>query len=125
MGRYMIVVLRDRYKTETFIEETNKHLIQQFGAPAGVHFVSRQFVQGEADYINTDPKGLKQIPHFSRPVTPETLSNCFFWYRIGEFHAKINSLEQKQALAAIAISKWITQTKGRFIAKIHSMDYKP
>ena len=123
MGRYMTVILKEQYRTDTFQEELNQTLFDAFGANNGVKFKTRKFLQEEADYMNTDPEGLAQVPHFQRPITVETLSN-FFWMRTGEFHFKLSCPESaREARDAVAICKWIIKTRGKFIDKRWSSNY--
>jgi hypothetical protein len=116
MGRYMTVVLKPQYKTTQFIESVNQLLSDSFGANIGTHFDHEKFLQEEADYMNTDPEGLLQLPHFSRPITVSTLANNFFWFRIGEFTYKLSgSPSAVEARDAVAVCKWIIQTKRAYI----------
>jgi hypothetical protein len=127
MGRYLTVVLRTQYKNDLFIDQTNQELIERFGAPAstpkGQPFVSTEYVEQQAAFLNTDPEGMRQMLHFHRPIQPDTLSANFFAYRIGECHIQLNYPEKDPSLAAVAISRWITATDGAFIAKNHSFNY--
>jgi len=116
MGRYMSVVLKEQHKTEEFIEKLNQTLFDSFGANNGSPFPTRKYVQEEADFMNSDPEGLKQFPEWDRPISADRLIKNFFGFRIGEFHYKISSAgEAKRARSAIAICKWIIQTNSKFI----------
>ena len=112
----MRVVLKAPYQTTPFIESLNEQLFQFFGANHSTHFIHEKFLQEEADYLNTDPEGLRQLPHFQRPIAISTLHNNFFWYRIGVFHFKISGEPTTdEARDAIAVCKWIIKTKRAYI----------
>jgi len=108
MGKYMTVVLKPEYQTDEFLEQLNQTLVDEFGGNTGIKFNTRKFLQEEADFMNTDPEGIAQAPHFRRPISVETLHNSFFWLRIGEFHCKISCPDGvADARNAVAVCKWI------------------
>lgn len=126
MGRCMTVVLKAAHRNDLFISLLNQQLAREFGGNVGTTFVTQQYVEQEADFINTDPEGLKQLPHWKRPVTAAQLSRNFFWYRIGEFSFKLSGCSgSDEARDAIAVCKWIQQTKGRYIELKASENYRP
>jgi len=121
----MSVVLQDQFKTAAFIEAINTELIRDYHAPADAPFVTRQYVEKKAHYLNTDPRGLKELTHLKRPLDPDFLTTAFAWYRIGEAHINLSSPEQADALTAIAIAKWIAQSGGNQIKRNKSFNYTP
>lgn len=124
MGRYMIVVLADEYKNDVFINQLNKELFETYGANNSEKFNSWRYLQEEADYMNNDPEGKKQVPHWKRPITKECLHKNCFWLRMGEFHLKISGgPTAEEAIDAVAVSKWIVRTKGRYINKKECSNY--
>jgi len=124
MGRYMTVVLKEKYKNEQWIHLLNQQLTSDFGADLPVIFNTWQYLQEEADYINNTLEGKKQLPGWKRPITIETLSTNFFWFRFGEFSIKLSGEPTLQeAKCAVAVSKWLTKTKSPFIDKARSDNY--
>lgn len=73
MGRHMTVALKEKYVNDLFIQLLNEELTSRFGANTGVKFITWQYLEEEADYINNHPEGLKQLPDWKRPITKETL----------------------------------------------------
>jgi hypothetical protein len=124
MGRHMTVVLKSQYKTTQFIESVNQLLSDSFGANIDTHFIHEKFLQEEANYMNTDPEGLLQLPHFPRPITVSTLASNFFWFRIGEFTYKLSgSPTAVEARDAVAVCKWIIKTKRDYIDTSRSENF--
>ena len=111
----MTVVLKEQYQTDELIKRINEDLLS-FGAPGRQRFNPWYFLQEEADFINEDPEGLKQLRDWERPVTPRQLSENFFWLCHGTFSMKLSgSPTLGEALDAIAVSKWIAVTRKKYI----------
>jgi hypothetical protein len=126
MGRYMSVVLNDEFKNDRLIADLNIQLFAKFGSNFGEKFLTWRFLQEEADYLNTHPEGLLEIPDWKRPITKEQLSGNFFWFRHGEFWFKLSGgRTSDEARDAVAVSKWIQHTKGRYIDRKQSSNYEP
>lgn len=124
MGRYMTVVLKKHYMNDLFISSLNEELAAKFGANTGVKFNTPAYVREEVDFMNYDPEGLKQVPHWKRPITIEVLQTNAFWLRIGEFSFKLSAAEGAvPALDAVAICKWLIKTKCRYIDRVASDNY--
>jgi len=124
MGKYMSVVLKQPFQADEFIKRLNKDLLS-YGAPERQRFNPWYFLREEADFMNTETEGLKQLPHWRRPITPEQLSENFFWLRHGEFSMKLSgSPTPEEAREAIAVSKWIAATKEEFIHTLYSENYE-
>ncbi len=122
----MTVVLHKDYHGEAAINKINNDLFLYFGANAGVHFGTRQQLQEETHYLNHHPKGMKEFPGWKRPISPMELEQSAFWLRIGEFSTKISAVETTdEARDAVAVCKWITATKGKYIAARRSSNYQP
>ncbi|MCJ8208129.1 hypothetical protein MUY27_00320 [Mucilaginibacter sp. RS28] len=119
MGTYMTVVLKKQYQNEAFIAALNDDLIAIYGAETGVAFNTWAYLQEEADFMNTDPEGLRQLPDWKRPISKEQLSKNFFWLRFGEFAFKLSGggSTAAEAQQAVAVSKWIAHTNARYIDK--------
>jgi hypothetical protein len=126
MGRYMSVVLKDEFKNDRFIADLNRQLSAKFGSNVGEKFLTWQFLQEEADYLNTHSEGLLEMPDWKRPITKEQLSRNFFWFRHGEFGFKLSGGgTSDEARDAVAVCKWIQHTNGRYIDRKQSDNYKP
>ncbi|WP_199119909.1 hypothetical protein [Pedobacter sp. ASV28] len=124
MGTYMTVVLRENLRYDAFAKLVNKKLVVSYGAKNDLNFNTWEYLQREADFMNADPEGLGQLPHFKRPITKETLHNNFFWLRVGEFSFKLSGTSNPiEALDAIAVCKWIMATKASYIDKKMSFNY--
>jgi len=92
MGAYLRVLLKD--KSEKNINTAN-NLLKKLGVEMENHngvlyglFTSQAMMEEDARFMNEDAEGLKQMPHWQRPVTVEMLSNSF--YEIGAFIIKIS-----------------------------------
>lgn len=124
MGRYMIVVLKPQYNNDGHMVRLNKQLQEEFGAATAQVFNTWKFLQEEADFMNHDPEGLRQIPDWKRPITPLQLHNNFFWLRVGELHIKLSACsDMDKARNAIAVCKWVIKTKGLYIKKAASSNH--
>ncbi len=123
MGRYMTVVLKEEYKTDSFIKNLNEELLQNFGSNNSIKFNPWFYLQEEADYINQTEEGKKQLPGWDRPITKETLHYNFFWFRHGVFTCKLSAACADEARDAIAICKWLIKTRYTYIDKSQSDNY--
>lgn len=124
MGRYMKVALKAKYKNDRFIQRLNEELTAVYGADTWHKFNPWYNLQEDADFMNTDPEGLAQIPEWKRPITPERLSNNFFWLKHGEFHFKLSGgPTADEAQEAIAVAKWIAATERKYINSKASDSY--
>jgi hypothetical protein len=124
MGRYMIVVLKEEYRNDLFIETLNQELLSTFGSNNSIKFNPWNFLQEEADYINDTEDGKKQLPGWKRPITKETLNNNFFWFRNGEFSFKLSGgCTADEARDAVAVCKWLIKTRYKYIDKSTSENY--
>ena len=126
MGTYMTVVLKKKYQNDPFIESLNEELTNLYGSNTGTKFISWNYLQEDADYMNNHPEGLKQAPHINRPITKEYLEQNFFWYRYATFSFKLSGggSNSDEARDAVAISKWIIQTHRKYIDESKSSDYQ-
>lgn len=124
MGRYMTVVLKEEHRSDVFIQLLNEDLLTRFGANNCLKFNSWDFLQEEADYFNNHTEGRKMLQGWERPITKETLSGNFFWYRNGEFTFKLSGGgTADEARDVIAVCKWLIATKCKYIDKSTSDNY--
>jgi len=110
MGTYLNLMLKN--KAESNIQKVNRELNKMgfishcynninYGA-----FVTREQLNEDARYMNEDAEGLKQSPHFKRPITPSFLSS-FIWLRIGFHQTKLSGgLSPEEEHNAIILSQW-------------------
>lgn len=124
MGRYIKVVLKRAYKNDLFILVLNEVLVLRFGANDWDKFNPWYLLDSEANFMNTHPEGLKQIPDWKRPIKAETLSKNFFWFTNGEFTMKLSGETTiEDAIDVISVAKWIAFTKRKYIDQKQSHDY--
>lgn len=124
MGRYMKVVLKDKYRNDLFIQSLNEELVGRYGANTWEKFNPWHCLQEQADYVNNHPEGKKQLPDWERPIAPERLSKNFFWLAHGKFYFKLSGgPTSDESRDAIAVVKWIETTKGKYIDRKASGNY--
>lgn len=124
MGRYMTVVLKEECKNDNFIKQLNEELIKKYGATLYHKFNPWYLLQQEADYINKNPEGKKQLPDWKRPITAERLSKNFFWFTNGVFWIKLSGgTTSEEGRDAVAVCKWIIQTEQEYIDVGQSSNY--
>ncbi len=109
MGTYLTLRLID--KSEMNIKKVNQSLTE-LGYPSEVFndvlysaFTSREQLKEDARFMNEDPKGLLQCPHFKRPITLEFLAH-FFWNEIGAYVVKISSLNRNERAITSIVFKY-------------------
>ncbi|WP_345201516.1 hypothetical protein [Chryseobacterium ginsengisoli] len=120
----MTVVLKKEYQDDEFIKELNRQLTDEFGADDCPKFNPWYALQKDADYMNNDPDGLKEVPDWKRPITATKLSKNFFWLTHGEFSFKLSGCPTlEEAREAIAVCKWLIETNNYFIEAEKSDNY--
>jgi hypothetical protein len=126
MGRYMEVYLKKKYINEATIQKINLSLKEKFGANSTDIFISEAYLKDEAEFFNSDPEGMKQLPDFKRPLTPQILSNYFIWYQAGFFQFKISGcVDPARAVNAVAVCHWIKKSQLRYIDTEKSSNFQP
>lgn len=117
MGTYMHVVLKNT--GEENIKQVNSEIIVKGYEPeiyCGVTygpFVTMEQLIEDARYMNEDPEGLKQCPHFERPIQPMYLSRNFPWLRLGGCQIKLSGGSDDLAKTAMIIAEWIRENHDR------------
>jgi len=86
-------------------------------------FVTREQLTEDARFMNEDPEGLKQCPHFKRPITPEFLSHNFCWLKLGHFQIKLSGGHDEHVKTAMIIAEWIRENYNRINMR-ESNNYK-
>lgn len=116
MGTYCKIVLKD--KSEENIKKVNEELTKRNfpteyynGIPYGA-FNTREQINEDVRFMNEDEEGLKQMTHWKRPITFETLDQ-FFWNKIGHFHIKLSGGHIENVKMARIVSLWafVNQSK--------------
>ena len=112
MGTYLRIKLKS--KKDDFIKMANESL-QGAGYPNetinGIDygfFPTLEQLREDARFMNEEPEGLKQAPHFERPITPEFLQT-FFWNVLGEGTIKVSGCDDEQQEIVNIVKDW-TQT---------------
>jgi hypothetical protein len=117
MGTYMNVKLKGT--SENHIKHCNEE-IRALGFKSEVYegipygpFVTREQLIEDARFMNEDPEGLKQCPHFKRPITWNFLEENFIWFRLGFFQCKLSGgTEEEELKQCLIVAKWISKNKN-------------
>lgn len=124
MTVYMKVELKEEYRNEQFITELNELLKKQYRGGEVPKFNPMYYLQELVDYANSGKAGLNFIADVPRPVTIEVLTQRLHWLRYGTYHASIGyNVDVQEAIAAIAVCRWIEDTEGAYIDPDNSTDY--
>lgn len=76
-------------------------------------FVTREQLEEDAYFMNTDPEGLKQCTHFKRPITWDFLEKNFIWFRLGFFQCKLSGGSTEEEIKeCLIVAKWISKNKN-------------
>jgi len=107
MGTYCKIALKDSVQ-ESQIELINQEL-ETKGYLVDVHngisygaFFTQKMIQKDLRYMNEDPEGLKQVPHWTRPITAECLQENCFWIRHRQFCTKFGSQDDERKILLVA-----------------------
>gem|GEM_PF-1649740 len=124
MTVYMKIELKDQYKNEPFIIELNQVLKEQYRGDKVPKFNPRYYLQELVDYANSGKAGLNFIADVPRPVTVEVITQRLHWLQYGTYHASIGyNATVQEAIAAIAVCRWIEDTEAKYIDPDISTDY--
>lgn len=128
MGTYMYCQLKGT--SDHHIEQCNNEL-EKLGFKTEIYegikygaFTTHKRLEEDARFMNEDPEGLKQCPHFERPITPELLQQ-FFWNKIGRFCTKLSGGRSNEELnQALIVAKWAAKNK-LLVDQIESSNHTP
>ncbi|WP_343748180.1 hypothetical protein [Fluviicola sp.] len=127
MKVYMKVLLKEEFRTEEFIEELNDTLVARFGSSNDVMglFNTWQSLGKRARLYNENHiLGTERIQALQRPITAQQLHAEIRELRFGYFEVELNGfLVPEDALDAIAVCKWITDTHASYIIPAQSENY--
>ncbi|MBS4064057.1 MAG: hypothetical protein KGZ74_05830 [Chitinophagaceae bacterium] len=127
MGRYMNIILKPIYRNESFLKSLNDHLSLHYGSNTGIKFNTWESLQEEVDYFNKHPFGVTQVPHIKRPMTKEFIEQQFFWNRYVTYSFKLSGGDSSadEARDAVAVCKWIINSRKKYIDTKYSVNYQP
>ena len=136
MGTYLYAQLKDT--SENNIKKVNA-MLKKRGFPTeyynGVEygaFVTREQLQEDARFMNETPEGLKQAPHWQRPVKVEDLEHLF-WNKIGQACYKLSGGHDDSVALAMIVAKFLATHRNLFdlkecsnhdVAKVRSYIYE-
>ncbi len=110
MGTYIYARLKD--KSEESIKKANKS-IERKGYPTETYngvlygfFTSREQLVEDARFMNEEPEGLEQAPHWPRPVSVEQLQQLF-WNEIGCGVIKISGCDDERQQVVDIVRTWL------------------
>jgi hypothetical protein len=121
MGTYIYAQLKDT--SEENILKQNKILhklgveTKEFNGVLYGAFVSRTQLEEDARYMNEESEGLKQAPHWQRPITVKMLERVF-WNKIGLFCTKLSGGSTEEELSkALIVALYIRHNRSLFNIK--------
>jgi len=121
MGTYIYAVLKDTSeeniaKQNAILHKLGLKIKKYNGVPYGA-FVSRAQLAEDARFMNEDPEGLKQAPHWKRPVQVKDLEGLF-WNRIGQYCTKLSGgSSDKELSEALIVALYIRHNRRLFNIK--------
>ena len=125
MGTYIYARLKD--KSESAIDAANKSILRK-GYPTETHnnvlygfFTSRAQLEEDARFMNEDPEGLKQAPHWKRPITVDDLSSLF-WNEIGCGVIKISGCDDQRQRIVDIVRSWLRTKTAKQILDLENSD---
>lgn len=125
MGTYIYARLIN--KDEESIKKANKS-IKKAGYPTEIHnnttygfFTSRKQIAEDVRYMNKDEEGLKQMPHWPRPIKEEDLTQLF-WNEIGCGVIKISGCDDERQNLVDIVKKWIFSADGKRMIDFEKSD---
>ena len=120
MGTYIYAYLKD--KSEENILKMND-ILEKKGIKTEIHngvkygaFVSLAQLTEDTRFMNEDTEGLKQVPHWQRPITPERLQDMF-WNKLGLYCVKLSGGKDGSVEQAMIMAKFIRSHRSLFDLK--------
>lgn len=118
MKKFMVVVLKPVFRNEEFINSLNHELTTKYGAtnPDDL-FNSWKCLEELTNEYNSTSK--------DHPLSVKQLINEHSFLRYGQLYLNLDgNLSQEEARDAIAVNKWIRETRGKFIEPQLSRRYR-
>lgn len=118
MKKFMVVVLKPVFQNEEFINSLNKELASKYGAtnPNNL-FNSWKCLEELANEYNKTSK--------DHSVSVKQLINEHRFLGYGQLYIMLDgTLSEEEARDAIAVNKWIRDTRGKFIEPQLSRRYR-
>jgi len=110
MGTY--IYLKPKNTSEENLKRLNKE-IEALGYASETHngivygaFKTFESLSEDARFMNEEEEGLRQVPHIERPITPEYLSENFFWNKVGFYVEKISCYNDDRLESISAALAW-------------------
>lgn len=125
MGTYIYARLKN--KDEKTIKQANES-IEKHSYPTEIYngvlfgfFTSMEMLKEDARCMNEDPEGLKQAPHFKRPITPDFLQQ-FFWNEIGCGVIKISGCDDERQKHVDIVRNWLRTKDAKILIDFKKSD---
>jgi hypothetical protein len=118
MKKYMVVVLKPVFRNEEFINSLNQELATKYGATSPDDlFNSWKCLEELTNEYNRTCK--------DHPVSVKQLISEHSFLSYGQLYLELDgTLSEEEARDAIAVNKWIRDTKGKFIEPQLSRRYR-
>ena len=115
MGTYAYIVLKGSVPDEK-IKAINRLLADRGGLPIDVHngveygsFCTDESVTEDVRFMNEDPEGLSQAPHWPRPISVEQLENNWPFTKRRQFCCTVGTQDEIRWIA-IAVA-WVEENE--------------
>lgn len=118
MKKFMVVVLKPIFQNEEFINSLNEELTNKYGATSPDNlFNSWKCLEELANEYNKTSS--------DHPVSVKQLINEHKFLGYGQLYIMLEgTLSEEEARDAIAVNKWIRDTRGKFIEPRLSRRYR-
>lgn len=131
MGRWLTLKLKKQFCDEKTIKAINADLMGNFNCPSQTEFVdfvfnTRESIQDDVNFMNSDPEGLRQMPHVARPITHEILQSLVIKSKdYGYVEIKLSGgVSENEARTAFALALWAKAEENcNYIDERHSSNY--
>ncbi len=137
MGTYTKIILKDKKhakKVNKILKEEYGLIYETFNGVEYGYFVTQEMENEDIRYMNEDEEGLKQMPHFKRPINKKTYRSLTkYWKEVGSFIVKINSpiIEELQEIEILqkflnteCAKGYINYNKSKNISDLMGFDIK-
>lgn len=107
MGTYTKIALKDKKHAKmvnTILKKEYGLTYKTFNGVEYGYFVTQEMENEDIRYMNEDEEGLKQVPHFKRPINKRTYRSLTkYWKEVGSFIVKISSpiMEELQEIEVL------------------------
>ncbi len=118
MKKFMVVVLKPIFRNEEFINSLNEELTKRYGATSPDNlFNSWKCLEDLTNEYNQTSKDY--------PVSVKQLISEHSFLGYGQLYLELDgTLSEEEARDAIAVNKWIRETRGKYIDSGLSRRYR-